>query len=118
MGLSFRPVKETWNIFSPCFIEAEQLTKLLVALADRVDTNSHERFYGDNTAVWIEDGARVLEFIETDQSFDFDFVTTSLGEGIEIDRGAINSLVENMKTLAAERRSSIGERGELVFYVD
>ncbi len=59
MNHSFRPVKEIWNMHSSCFVEPEELTSLLHDLAARVGTASDEHEYGDNKAVWLEDGTKV-----------------------------------------------------------
>lgn len=60
MSQCFRPVKEVWNSHSSCFVEPKALITLLHDLAARVGTASDEHNYGDNTAVWFEDGNRVL----------------------------------------------------------
>jgi hypothetical protein len=61
MSVCFRPVKEIWNSHSSCFVEPKPLITLLHDLAARADTASDEHNYGDNTAVWFEDGNRVLD---------------------------------------------------------
>lgn len=69
MSQSFRAVKEIWNAHSSCFIEPEKLTVLLHDLAARVGTASDERDYGDNQVVWLEDGRKVLDYMEADKRF-------------------------------------------------
>lgn len=119
MGQSFRPVKETWNVHSSCFIEAEQLLTLLHDLAARVATASDEHQYGDKKAVWIEDGNRVLDYMEADGRFSAASFKDSMEEqGIIMNKNRLTTLIDNMRSLAKQWRSSIGEHGELVFYID
>jgi hypothetical protein len=42
---------------------------LLHDLAARVDAASEEHEYGENTAVWLEDGKKVLDYVEADERF-------------------------------------------------
>ena len=119
MGQSFRPVKETCNAHSSCFVEAEQLLTLLHDLAARVGTASGEHEYGDNKVVWIEDGNEVLDYMEADLRFSAASFKDSLEEqGVVIDKSELTTLIDNMRSLAKQWRSSIGEHGELVFYID
>jgi len=80
MSQCFRPVKEIWNTHSSCFIEPETLITLLHDLAARVATASDDHAYGDNTAVWFENGNKVLDYIERDQRFSPDSFKESLEE--------------------------------------
>jgi hypothetical protein len=119
MSQSFRPVKEMWNMHSSCFVETEELIALLHDLAARVGTASDEHEYGDNKAVWFEGGKRVLDYVEADDRFNAASFTESLEEqGIAINKNDLTILIDNMRSLAKQWRRSIGERGELVFYVD
>jgi hypothetical protein len=65
MSQCFRPVKEIWNTHTACFVRSENLILLLHDLAARAGTASDEHGYGDNTAVWIENGAKALDYIES-----------------------------------------------------
>ena len=119
MSQSFRPVQEIWNMHSSCFVESEELTALLHDLAARVGTASDEHEYGDNKAVWLEDGTKILDYIEADERLNAASFKDSLEEqGVVIDGDNLATLIDNMRSLAKQWRSSIGERGELVFYVD
>jgi len=119
MSQSFRPVKEIWNTHSSCFVEPEELIALLHDLAARVGTASDEHEYGDNKTVWLEDGNKVLDYIEADKRFDAASFKDSLEEqGVVTDQNDLTSLTANMRSLGKQWRSSIGERGELVFYID
>jgi len=119
MSQSFRPVKEIWNMHSSCFVEPEELIALLHDLAARVGTASDEREYGDNKAVWFEDGNKVLDYIEADERFKAASFKDSMEEqGIVVNTNDLATLIDNMLSLAKQWRSSIGERGELVFYID
>jgi hypothetical protein len=122
MSLCFRPVKEVWNSHSSCFVEPKALITLLHDLAARADTASDEHNYGDNRAVWFEDGNRVLDYIENDRRFNAASFTDSLEEqGVPIDideTDELAALLHNMRSLASQWRNSIGEHGELVFYID
>src|SRR5271169_6517073 len=114
---------ETMNVSSPwppfCLIEPETLITLLHDLAARVATASDDHAYGDNTAVWFENGNKVLDYIERDQRFSPDSFKESLEEqGVRVRRADLAILVGNMRSLAAEWRNSIGAHDELVFYID
>ena len=69
MSRSFRPAKEIWNMHSSCFVESEDLIILLHDLAARVGRASDEHEYGDNKVVWVEDGNKVLDYMEADERF-------------------------------------------------
>jgi hypothetical protein len=122
MSQCFRPVKEIWNSHSSCFVEHTALITLLHDLAARVGTASDEHNYGDNTAVWFEEGNKVLDYIESHRRFNAESFKDSLEEqGVLINTDEIDKLaavLNNMRSLASQWRNSIGEHGELVFYVD
>jgi hypothetical protein len=119
MSQSFRPVKEIWNMHSSCFVEPEELIALLHDLAARVDSASEEHEYGDNKAVWFEEGRMILDYLEADGRFNAESFTESLEEqGIAVNKNDLIALIDNMRGLSKQWRSSIGKRGELVFYVD
>ena len=122
MGQCFRPVKELWNSHSSYFVEPKALITLLHDLAARVGTASDEHNYGDNTAVWFEDGNKVLDYIETDGRFNAESFKDSLEEqGLPMNTDEVSelaALLDNMRSLAPEWGNSIGEHGELVFYID
>jgi len=119
MSQSFRPVKEIWNTHSSCFVESEELIALLHDIADRVGTASDEHEYGDNKAVWLEDGKKVLDYMEADERFNAASFKGSMEEqGVVINQNDLTTLIDNMRSLIQQWRSSIGERGELVFYID
>lgn len=119
MSRSFRPVKEIWNIHCSCFVEPEDLIILLHDLAARVGTASDEHEYGDNKAVWLEEGNKVVDYIEADERFNAASFKDSMEEqGIVINKDELTTLIDNMRSLAKHWRNSIGEHGELVFYID
>src|SRR5258707_6483441 len=119
MSQSFRPVKEIWNMHSSSFVESEELIALLHDLAARVGTASDEHDYGDNKAAWLEDGKKVLDYIEADERFNAASFKDSMEEqGIVINQNDLTSLIDNMQSLVKQWRSSIGEHGELVFYIN
>lgn len=119
MSQSFRPVKEIWNMRSSCFVGPGELVALFHDLAARVGTASDEHPYGDKNAVWVEDGNKVLDYVEADERFSAASFRDSLEEqGMLISESDLTSLIDNMRSLAKQWRSSIGEHGELVFYID
>ena len=119
MSHSFRPVKETWNMHSSCFVEPEELIVLLHDLAARVGTASDEHEYGDKNAVWLEDGTKVLDYMGADERFNAASFQDGMEEqGVVVNQDNLTNLIDNMRNLAKEWRSSIGEHGELVFYID
>ena len=119
MSQSFRPVKEIWNMHSSCFVAPGELIVLLHDLAARVGTASDEDEYGDNKAVWLEDGNKVLDYMEAEERFNAASFKDSMEEqGVVINQNDLSTLIDNMRSLAKQWRSSIGEHGELVFYID
>jgi hypothetical protein len=119
MSRSFRAVKEIWNIHSSCFVEPAKLIVFLHDLAARVGTVSDEHEYGDNQVVWFENGRRVLDYMEADERFSAASFRDSLEEqGIAVNRNDLLALIDNMRGLSKQWRSSIGKHGELVFYID
>jgi hypothetical protein len=119
MSQSFRAVKEIWNVHSSCFIEPEKLIVLLHDLAARVGTASEEHEYGDKQAVWLENGRKVLDYIEADERFSAASLKESMGEpGIVVYKSDLSTLIDNMRSLSKQWGSSIGKHGELLFYID
>ena len=119
MSQSFRPVKAIWNVQSSCFIEPEKLIVLLHDLAARVGTTSDEHEYGDNQVVWLENGRKVLDYMESDESFSAASFRDSMEEqGIAVNQNGLTTLIDNMRSLSKQWRGSIGKHGELVFYID
>jgi hypothetical protein len=118
MSQSFRAVKEIWNVHSSCFIEPEKLI-VLHDLAARGGTASDEHEYGDKQALWLENGRKILDYMAADERFSAASFKDSMEEqGIVINKTDLISLIDNMRTLAKQWPSSIGEHGELMFYVD
>jgi hypothetical protein len=98
MSQSFRPVKEIWNMHSSCFVEPGELIALLHDLAARVGTASDEHEYGDNKAVWLEDGNRVLDYMETDERFNAASFRDSLEEqGVVINKNDLTSAAKRFR---------------------
>jgi hypothetical protein len=115
MSHSFRAVKEIWNAHSSCFIEPEKLIVLLHDLAARVGTASDEHEYGDNQVVWLENGRTVLDYIEADERFSAASFKDSMKEqGVAVNGNDLVTLIDNMRSLSKQWRSSIGKHGELV----
>ena len=119
MSQSFRAVKEIWNAHSSCFIEAEKLMVLLHDLAARAGTASDEHEYGDKQAVWLENGRKVLDYMEADERFNAASFKDSMEEqAVVVNENDLASLIDNMRSLVKQWRTSLGEHGELVFYID
>ena len=47
-------------------MEPEELIALLHDLAARIGTASDEHEYGDNKAVWFDEGKKILDYLEAD----------------------------------------------------
>jgi len=119
MSQSFRALKEIWNLHSSCFVEPAKLIVLLHDLASRVGTASDEHEYGENQVVWFENGRKVLDYMEADERFSAASFRDSLEEqGITVSQNDLIALIDNMRGLSKQWRSSIGKRRELVFYID
>ena len=92
---------------------------LLHDLAARVGTASDEHEYGDNQVVWLESGRKILDYMEADERFNATSFKDSMEEqGIAVNKTDLIALIGNMQSLSKQWRSSIGEHGELVFYID
>ena len=92
---------------------------LLHDLAARVGTRSDEHEYGDKQVVWLEDGNKVLDYIEADGRFSAASFRDSMEEqGVVVNGNDLIPLIDNMRSLSKQWRSSIGKHGELVFYID
>lgn len=104
---------------SSCFVAPGELIVLLHDLAARVGTASDEHEYGDNKSIWLEDGKKVLDYMEADERFDAASFKDSMEEqGVVINENDLTTLIDNMRSLSKQWRNSIGERGELVFCID
>jgi len=116
----FRAVREDWNKGSDVFVEHDTFMALLAGIATTVKTGITETPYGDVTSIGFEDGAAVLEYIEQTLSPDVAReLLAEVEEGVAPDDlSDLIALVSNMQALAPVWRRSIGEGGELVFYVD
>jgi hypothetical protein len=113
MSLSFRPVREQWGECCSCFVDADELVRFLRRLADSLEIPSEHHNYADNVSVWIEDGNKLLDHVESQQ-----FTAQGLARLTGLKAEALKPLVGNMKVLARKWRRSIGSNGELHFYVD
>ena len=119
MSQSFRAVKEIWNTHSSFFIEPAKLIVLLHDLAARAGTASDEHDYGDNQVVWLEDGGKVLDYMEADECFSAaSFKESMAKQGIAVNKNDLITLMDNMQSLSKQWRNSIGRHGELIFYID
>jgi hypothetical protein len=72
--------------------------------------------YGDNKAVWLEDGNKALDYMEADERFNA--ASFKEEQGVVVNKKDLSTLIDNMRSLIKQWRNSIGERGELVFYID
>ncbi len=113
MSLSFRPVREEWGEACSCFIDADDVVRLLRRVADVLEIPSEHYNYADTVSVWIENGAKFLDYLESRR-----FTTASLAVLTRLRPKAIRPLVGNMKALSPAWRRAIGAHGELHFYVD
>ena len=105
MSQTFRPVKEIWNLPSSCFVEPNELIALLHDLAARVGTASDEHEYGDKKAVWLEDGNRVLDYMEADERFNAaSFKDSREEQGVVINKNDLTSLSGNIRSLPKQWR--------------
>jgi len=119
MSRSLRPIIEQWNTHTSCFLAHDEIITLFHELAGRADTLCSENDYGDKTAIWIQDGKKLLDIIESDPDFTAESLQKSLEDaGVDVNPGDLASLISNMCNLAASWRSSINNEGELRFYVD
>ncbi len=119
MSMSLRPVIEQWNTHTSCFLAHDEIITLFHELAARADTLCSETDYGDKTAIWIQDGKRLLDFIGYDPDFNAESLMKSLqDENVEVNASDLGFLIHNMQSLARDWRSSINNAGELRFYVD
>jgi hypothetical protein len=70
-------------------------------------------------SLWLENGRKVLDYMEADERFSAASFHDSMEEqGIAVNRNDLITLIDNMRSLSKQWRSSIGKHGELVFYID
>ena len=92
---------------------------LLHELAARVGTASDEHQYWDNQVVWLENGRKVLDYMEGDERFSAASFKDSMAEqGIAVNKNDLIALIDTMRSLSKQWRNSIGKHGELIFYID
>ena len=113
MSLSFRPVREEWGEACSCFIDADEVVRLIRRVADILDIPSEHHDYADNISVWVEDGNKLLDYLESRR---FTASTAARLTGLKAE--ALKPLIGNMKALSRKWRKAIGSHGELHFYVD
>ena len=113
MSLSFRPVREEWGEACSCFIDADEVVRLLRGIADSLGIPSEHHNYADNVSVWVEDGNKLLDYIESRR-----FTASVVSRITGLEAKVLEPLIGNMKTLARKWRKAIGSHGELHFYVD
>lgn len=96
------------------FRGTRRLDHLLHDLAARVGTATDEHEYGDNKAVWFEDGNKILGYVETDEHFNAP-VLRRAWKSSEIfpNENDLATLIDHMRSLARQWRSSIGEHSVL-----
>ena len=76
-------------------VESEELIALLHDLAARVGTASDEHEYGDNKAIWLEDGKKVLDYMEADERFNAASFKDSMEEqGVALNKNDLTTLID------------------------
>ena len=113
MSLSFRPVREEWSDACSCFIDADDVVRLLRRISEVLGIPSEHHNYADNVSVWIEDGNKLLDYIESRR-----FTAATIARLTGLKAQALKPLIRNMKALSRKWRRAIGSHGELHFYVD
>ena len=113
MSLSFRPVREEWGEACSCFIDADEVVRLFRGIADSLGIPSEHHNYADNVSVWVEDGNKLLDYIESRR-----FTASAVARIAGLETKALDPLISNMKAFARKWRGSVGAHGELHFYVD
>jgi len=106
-------VREEWSDACSCFIDADEVVRLLRRVSEVLDIPSEHHNYADNVSVWIEDGNKLLDYVESRR-----FTARSVAALTGLKAQALKPLIGNMKTLARNWRRAIGAHGELHFYVD
>lgn len=113
MSLSFRPVREEWGEVCSCFIDADEVVSLLRRVSEVLEIPSEHHNYADNVSVWIEDGNKLLDYLESRR-----FTAPTVAQLTGLKAQALKPLIRNMKVLSHKWRRAIGSHGELHFYVD
>ena len=113
MSLSFRPVREEWSDACSCFIDADEVVRLLRRISEVLEIPSEHHNYADNVSVWIEDGNKLLDYVESRR-----FTARSVAALTGLKAQALKPLIRNMKALSRKWHKAIGYHGELHFYVD
>jgi hypothetical protein len=113
MSLSFRPVREEWGEACSCFVDADDVVRLLRRISGVLGIPSEHHNYADNISVWIENGKKFLDYVESRR-----FTAAKAAALVGLTAKSLKPLVGNMKVLSRTWRRAIGSRGELHFYVD
>lgn len=113
MSLSFRPVGEEWSEACSCFVDADEVVKLLRLISQKLGIPSEHHNYADTISVWVEDGKRLLDHMQSER-----FTAKSVAALTGLKAKALTPLVGNMKALSREWQKAVGAHGELHFYVD
>lgn len=113
MSLSFRPVREEWSEACSCFIDADGVVRLLRRVSEVLEIPSEHHNYADNISVWIEDGNKLPDYVESQH-----FTAHNVAALTRLKAQALKPLIGNMKALSRKWRKAIGSHGELHFYVD
>ncbi len=118
MSLSFRPVKEVWGEHSSCFVDADLMLRVLLAIAVEAGSHGEAYEYGDKTSIWVEEGSKVLDFISNERVFTAERIARAVGLKKARHLNDLKFLVSNMQILADKWRDSIDTHGALTFYID
>ncbi|MFI5107528.1 MAG: hypothetical protein ACHP78_01640 [Terriglobales bacterium] len=106
-------MREEWGEACSCFIDADEVVRLLRRVSEVLGIPSEHHNYADNVSVWIEDGNKLLDYLESRR-----FTPHNVAALIGLKAEALKPLIGNMKALSRKWRRAIGSRGELHFYVD
>ena len=96
-----------------CFIDADEVVRLLRRVSEVLDIPSEHHNYADNVSVWIENGNTLLDYGESRR-----FTARNVAALTGLQAKTLKPLIGNMKAFSRKWRKAIGSHGELHFYVD
>ena len=106
-------MREEWGEACSCFIDADEVVRLLRRISEALGIPSEHHNYGGTISVWVEDGKKLLDYIRS-RSFTARHVAALTG----LKAKALMPLIGNMKALSREWQEAVGSHGEIHFYVD
>lgn len=118
MSRSMRAVREVYGAATDTFVPPDAAVYVLRAIAALAGCHVEDDDYGDKTSVCVQQGAQFLDFVES-PGLTAGTLRTPESAVEDVEEGQLESLVQNLKTHAADWRTLVDpDGGTLTIYVD